>query len=250
MNEPFRGARLKIERAKQHIDDLNRILRKFLDQDTYIVFVEHDPNASGDLLKVRGTKTMPEDFVLVLGDALHNLRAALDYAMNDIEFSTMGERTTYTKFPVYDSREALEAAVNGGLKKKSPKQVIECIADIVQPYKGGDGHAIWSLHQLDIEDKHRLLIANTELNFIDGIRIEDDRGEEIVIPTWLVVRDKVAEQPIPGNRNVKVKNQGKATYRVIFGAGLALEGNEIIPGSTASRYSLNGHSMKLSAPLS
>jgi hypothetical protein len=82
---------------------------------------------------------------------------------------------------------------------------------------------------LDIEDKHRLLIANTELNFIDGIGIEDDTSAEIHIPTWLVVRDKVAAQPIKGSKNIKVKNQGKATYRVIFGAGLLLQGNEIIP---------------------
>ncbi len=224
----FREARLKVERAKKHGNDLNELLREFLNRKAYVVFVEHDPYASGDLLKVKATDTIGDDFVLVLGDALHNLRTALDYAMNEIEFRTVGKRTAYTKFPVYPTRESLVAAVNGGLKEKAPKQVIDCIVDFIQPYKEGNGDAIYCLHEIDIEDKHRLLIANIELNFVRGIRIEDDGGMEHIIDDWLIVPGRVASLPITGNRNVKIRYEGNPTYVISFGQGLPFGGRHII----------------------
>ncbi len=227
--ELFREARLKIKRAKEHVNDLNRLFAEFSRRKTHEVFVEYDPDAGCDFLKVRATETLGDDFVLILGDALHNLRTSLDFAMNEIEFRTIGERTPYTKFPAsYTSRNSLINAVNGGLKEKAPKEVIDCIVDIVQPYKGGRGHAIWGLHEIDIEDKHRLLIANTELQFIRGICIEDDAGMEHAIGDWLVVPGKVASYPITGNRNVKVKDEGNVTYTVSFGHGMPFSGYGVI----------------------
>jgi hypothetical protein len=82
--------------------------------------------------------------------------------MNEIEFSVRGKRTNHTKFPIYASREGFEAAANGALKEKAPKEIIDCLLGTVEPYKGGRGRALWCLHELDIEDKHRLLIANAE----------------------------------------------------------------------------------------
>lgn len=229
MDDLFREARLKIERAKKHVNDLSQLSGEFLRTKAHVVFVEHDDNATGDLLKVKATATLGADFVLVLGDALHNLRTALDYAINEIEFRTVGNRTAYTKFPVYESRDSLLAAINGGLKEKLPRQVIDCLVDVIQPYRGGRGDAIWGLHQLDIEDKHRLLIANTELNFIRGIRIEDDAGTEHLVDDWLVVPGKVAAYPVKGNRNVKVKYEGNPTYVIAFGQDLPFAGRHIIP---------------------
>ncbi|WP_058185270.1 hypothetical protein [Terracidiphilus gabretensis] len=212
----FKEARLKIERAKKHINDLNRLFGDFVNDNTYLVFIDHDPNGGDDLLKVKGTKNLTDSFVLVLGDALHNLRTALDYAINEIEFIIGNKRTKYTKFPIHDTKDGLVVAINGGLKKKVPEQVIDCIVDIIQPYKRGNGDAIWCLDELDIEDKHRLLIASTELRFVSGISIEDDKGLYLV-DDWLVVPGKIASHPIRGAKNPKVKDQGKATYRVLFG---------------------------------
>ena len=192
MDDLFREAKLKVKRAKEHVNDLNRLFTNFIQRKNYKVFVEHDARDGCDSLKVKATDTLGDDFVLVLGDALHNLRTSLDFAMNEIEFRTVGKRTTFTKFPIYDTRDGLVSAVNGGLKEKAPKEVIDCIVGIVQPYKGGNGDAIWGLHALDIEDKHRLLIANTELQFIRGIRIEDDTGAEYPISDWLLVVGKTA----------------------------------------------------------
>jgi hypothetical protein len=212
----FDEARLKVKRAIHHINDLNLLFERFLKGNTHYVFIEHDANGGDDLLKVKAINRLPEDFELVLGDALHNLRSSLDYVISEIEFLHTGARTDYTAFPVRETRDTLKAAINGGLKVKAPEQVLTFILDTVQPYETGDGKAIFSLHAIDIEDKHRLLIAKAELNFVTGITFEDDTGVERAVDTWLVVNDKVAALPLKGNRHSKVNNQGVASYRILF----------------------------------
>jgi hypothetical protein len=47
-----------------------------------------------------------------------------------------------------------------GLTKNAYEDVKRFIVDVVQPYNGGKGEMILNLHDLDIEDKHRLSIAH------------------------------------------------------------------------------------------
>jgi len=229
MPEVFKEAKLKIQRAVKHINDLNVILGEFSKRQTHEVIIEHDPNGGDDLLKVRATETLPDSFSLTLGDALHNLRTSLDYAIAEIEFTQTGRRSDYTRFPVDQSRDALIARLEGGLAKRAPKQVIDCIVETIQPYTGGNGDFICSLNDLDIEDKHRLLIAKTEFKYIEGITLIDDEGEETRIPTWQVRNDLVASHPIPGLRNSKVENHGQASFEVLFGDTLPFAGYTIVP---------------------
>ena len=225
---PFHGARLKVKRAKEHIDDLYGRLRAFNAAGSYVVHIEHDTHTGDDFLKLETGQPVPEDFLLITGDAIHNLRTALDFVLNEIEFATTGTMTKYTKFPVFDTRDELEAAINGGLKVKAPKAILDFIMDVVQPYKGGNGDFIWALHALDIEDKHRLLIAKTQLTHIMGICAQDDRGEEFQIPSWLIVEPHIAPYRCVGHRNIKITNKGMAAYLVAFGQGMPMQG-KLIP---------------------
>ena len=205
MPQLFWEARSKVERAEEHINDLNRTISEFIDTPNYVAFLERDVTSSHNLLKVRATKVLPARFNFVLGDAIHNLRTSLDYAMNEIELLTVGERTTYTKFPIFETAHTFKAAINGGLKEKAPKQVIECIEDFVQPYRRGNGEPLWCLHLLDIRDKHQLLIANTELTDVTGIRIKDDRGTEHILDTWRIIDHRVAGLPVRGPRMLRLQ---------------------------------------------
>jgi hypothetical protein len=225
MKTSFREAYLKIDRANKHINDLDGYVRGFAATDHYTILIEHDPDGGYDTLKLNSTQTIPDEFLLVLGDALHNLRSALDYAMHAA--STVWDE--HTKFPFRDTRKLLITAINGGLKQKAPKEVIDIIVDVIQPYKGGDGHALWCLHQLDIEDKHRLLIANTKLTFVRGVRGEDERGQKFTFPNWLIVPHHTPFRRLAGHRNIKITDKGKATLAIIFGDGMPLQGMSILP---------------------
>lgn len=229
MPEIFREAKLKIQRAVKHINDLNAILSDFAERKTHEVVVEHDPNGGDDLLKVRATETLPDSFSLTLGDAFHNLRTSLDYIVAEIEFATVGSRSDYTRFPVDQSRDALKRRLEGGLAKRIPEQVINCIVESVQPYTGGNGQFLCSLNDLDIEDKHRFLITKTEFKYVDGIILVDDQGKEIPLDTWQVRDNLVASHIRDGLRNSHVKNHGRASFEVLFGDGLPFAGYTIVP---------------------
>jgi hypothetical protein len=226
----FDGSRLKIERANHHIDDLEARTSAFAADECHTVTVEHDTNAGYDLLKLTVAKSVPDGFALIIGDAMHNLMAALDFAIGDIEFATTGERDRYTKFPIYETREKLETSVNGGLKHKIPPAIINHIVDTIQPYSGGNGDSIYALYRLDIEDKHKILIPYLQTTAIFDFCAESDTGDKISISPWVVLRNHTSIHHCIGQRNVKITNKGKPAIGIFFDNGLpVMQGYLVIP---------------------
>src|SRR5260370_42316920 len=72
--------RLKVERAKKHIGDLEVERRAFLDSKPNEVGTKPDPQIAGaikyNIISVRKT---PNTILLIVGDILFHLRAALDH---------------------------------------------------------------------------------------------------------------------------------------------------------------------------
>ena len=229
MTKPFHGAKLKIERANQHINDLYQQSRKFSNTRPYSISVENNTETGDSFLKISTDQAAPESLLLIVGDVIHNLMCALDFTMNDIEFATQGVRTKHTKFPIYDTRNDLVVACNGGLKKKAPKAIIDFIVDAVQPYKGGRGEPLWSLHALDIEDKHRLLIAKKDVTHIRTIHCKDGRGEDFTVTEWALVHPKISVYPCFGHNNVQVTDKGEASIGIVFGDGMPIYGKAVLP---------------------
>jgi hypothetical protein len=222
---PFANARLKVERANEHIGDLYSRLEGFNKIDSYVIHVDYDADAECDILRLETIATVPDEFLLIIGDALHNLRSALDYVMYGL--STAPDE--HTKFPIYETRDKLQSAVNGGLKSKASADVIKLIVDTIQPYETGDGELLLNLHRLNNVDKHRLLIAKTQLTFVSHVRIKDENGTDFVVPDWLIIHPHIAAYPLKGKRNVKVTYKGHATCGIVFGDGMPLQGQYIPP---------------------
>ena len=154
----------------------------------------------------------------VVGDAIHNLRAALSYAF----FSVLPINVDSKQFPVRDTREKFIWAMKGGLKKRgAPNVLLETIVDRIQPYKGGNGDALWCLHRLNIADKHRLLIAKTQLTFTTGNTPENETGKEMLVDDWLLVEGKVASYSLFGNQSLDVTSNRETESR-ISGLGLSM----------------------------
>jgi hypothetical protein len=229
MTKPFHGARLKIERANEHINDLYLQSREFSNTDPYSILVENNPETGDSFLKISMDQVAPDRMLLTVGDAIHNLRSALHFVMSDIEFETTRDRDPYTSFPIRDTKDHLVAACNGGLKEKAPETVLNFIVDTVQPYKGGNGDPLWSLHALDIEDKHRLLIAKKDITHIRTIYCKDGSGEHFTVTEWATIHPMVSVYPCYGHRNVQVTDKGKASFGIVFGDGMPFYGKAILP---------------------
>jgi hypothetical protein len=153
---PLRGPRLKLDRAELHIEDFHEVLRVLLENYREAVTVESDPN-SGEMQCVMVEPfLLPDELALIAGDAAHNLRSAWDHlAVLLIERTGQDVRT---QFPFGENVDAFEAQLNRYGFRQCSDAVVNAIRNL-KPYRDGGDASFYDLHQLDIVDKHRLVIA-------------------------------------------------------------------------------------------
>jgi len=73
-----RGAWLKVRRANKHIADLHELLLAFSNSNFHSVRIVRESGTNFVHFDVDMTKFPLDDCALIMGDALHNLRSALD----------------------------------------------------------------------------------------------------------------------------------------------------------------------------
>jgi len=229
---PFVYSRLKIERANKHITELDNAVREFLKPHPYGVRLEKDPESGNSLLQYGWTETVPaEQFALIIGDAVHNLRTALDLAWVDTIQKIFGS-AKHAKFPVCETVAKLESDLSKGRKiRDTCFALYDLMVSEIKPYEGGND-AIWALHRLDILDKHRLLIPLLNVGAVT-LDVEDDRGNVWEDCTFVVTGASVgAHGPytaisVPGN--LRINRYGDPSVDILFDSGLLAEGKHVIP---------------------
>jgi len=187
------GARAKIERAKEHIRNLDREKTIFLASDAYKVTPEFYVEKNVTAYFLDKCLVMPENISLLIGDAVHNLRTALDYLAYSLIPVIPGEDRTHIYFPICESAKKYETQ-SGGKTKGMPDPLKKRI-DAFKPYAGGDDR-LWGLHRLDIADKHRLLtttITNVNtINFaINTDTVNRAFGGHLTFPSGLIKHQTV-----------------------------------------------------------
>jgi hypothetical protein len=228
----FESAKLKIERANHHIDDLNAQVIAFRDSDFYRVYAEKDADGSRSSLKFRLTKRLDaEKLATIVGDAIHNTRSALDHTAYEIAVGAgvTGDDLRYIKFPFQETRQKLVDTLNGGFIQRAGTDIVQIIVETIRPYKSNGGsHLLCALHDLDITDKHELLIPVFSIHKIDGIFAESDRGMKINNLTFHLLDDwKGSMIGAPGE--LQIVNQGKPTVEIVFRKGQVFENKPVIP---------------------
>lgn len=174
MADVFSSVWRKIERAKKHTNDLEAEIIAFWDTKPYEIETQGNPKTGPGSYRIKGTpKPLPESVPLIAGDAVHNLRAALDH----FACGSVATDTTNTAFPVWRANRTptgveWKGLVKGKLSGASPRLIKAVTA--VKAYKAGNGEDVWAIDNLDRIDKHRLLIAAAgihgmiTLDFADG----------------------------------------------------------------------------------
>jgi hypothetical protein len=153
------GVRLKIERAKKHISDLDVSIRAFCDSEPYSLGIKEHPEIAQVALHVRNIEPIPDEIALVIGDAVHNLRSALDHLSWQLVEAGGGTPSRSTYFPICQTAQQYTSAiVQGEINKMRPGA--EIVTRAVQPYETGDD-TLWHIHELDRIDKHRLILTVT-----------------------------------------------------------------------------------------
>lgn len=166
---PFTQPRQKLRRAAAHINALENAIAAYFTTDWYRCDFGRSPEGQYNLkVVVRGS---PEDFGLIVGDTVHNLRAALDLLAVEVVSRANGN-TKNVYFPFADSADALDEMI----KRRNFHRASSEDQDIVrqlQPFTGGN-HLLRSLHDLDIQDKHHSLIPHASFVTSPKISVRTD----------------------------------------------------------------------------
>jgi hypothetical protein len=152
--------RLKVERAKEHIRDLELELKAFFDTKPYIVGTKRNPQTRQLIYYLVSVKGVPDRIAVIAGDILQNLRSALDHLAYALFMvgpgGAGGSPAKHVYFPISD--DAAKYAVESPGKVKGMRQDAIDAVNAAKPYKGGND-ALWVLHKLNNVDKHRFVIV-------------------------------------------------------------------------------------------
>jgi hypothetical protein len=227
MTDPFAGSWLKIERANQHISDLDSLLQAFANSDFYDLTVEKNVNTGENFLRISVKPLPAERYALIIGDALHNLRSALDLAYYQTVIFCKGTPTKWTRFPVRDTREKLVSVLDSALEKQQISAVVHfSIVELMKPYETGNP-ALWTLDDLNIIDKHQLLIPVVKLVILSNVRFEEKQQGKIT-GEFIFGDDVTTRIRDADGLNLTVKDKGHATLRVILAHDI-VKLREVIP---------------------
>lgn len=150
----------KAKWAKKHIEELETSLSDFVGPPhtaSEFIRFEDDHNTRERSYYCVRVPEVPIDFPVIVGDALQNMRSALDHLACHLVSVGGGMVQTRTSFPIARSMEEYTSA-NFRRKIEGMRPEAANTIDGFQPYKGGN-FLLWELHELNRIDKHRLLLT-------------------------------------------------------------------------------------------
>lgn len=149
---PLDGPRLKVKRANKHIYELEAALKDFGKTHPYEAVEQVEADTGDRVWHAKVNRQPPRRLSAIVGDAVHNLRSALDHVMAGF-FPDAGRKSP--AYPISNTAEQFEASLP---KVKAAGQEAFKLIRASKAYKGGND-ALWGLRELDDIDKRRLLIT-------------------------------------------------------------------------------------------
>src|ERR1035437_9665014 len=123
----------KIERAEEHIRDLNQAIESFRKSDPYRTVGDDNLETGERVLKLQIVGQPPPRLLAILGDAIHCLRSSLDYLACQLVQAGGGTITDATGFPISYSVTEFESTKNIGKIQGASNEAIDLIRKI-EPY--------------------------------------------------------------------------------------------------------------------
>lgn len=238
----FAPSRLKIKRANLHLAELADAAEKLPGRRIYNCAVRNPEPRKLEIAYVTASG-MPIEFAGTLGDAVHNIRSAFDYiavVLASRPLGTGNPKNIYLPTGI-DREEFIKTRdgyrntkgkkIDGKMKGARPEALR--LVEELEPYGGGK-HSIRELHDLDVMDKHKLLIPAVSLLSVRRMDITVD-GKDIALGRANFQSNEdgtnitaVIEFPSEVG-NVKIKQEFDPAFEIVFGKGQPLDGKPIVP---------------------
>jgi hypothetical protein len=153
--------RLKIERADKHINDFKAAVGTFLGSNPYKVCTKRNPDTRQLIYYIESVEPVPVCIPAITGDILNSLRSALDHLAQQLYLvGTGGSEGSYSAkvgFLISRSAKDFKSGLAGKVQGMQ-KDAVDAICAL-EPYDGGQGADLWTLHSLNNIDKHRFIVA-------------------------------------------------------------------------------------------
>jgi hypothetical protein len=152
----------KIDRAKKHVAELQLCFDEFAHANPCRVVAEYDEKSGRLNIVVRDWKDPPAEFGLIAGEAIHQLRSALDHIVWLLfERARVRPPGRQTGFPIFhEGGKKYEA--EGKAKIRGLSAELSARIEGFQPFKRSlapKDDLLWLLHDLNNTDKHRVLLV-------------------------------------------------------------------------------------------
>jgi hypothetical protein len=170
------SAKLKLDRAKKHIGDLQATFDSFVQRSRHTFLSGSDSNTGEITVELSFNEQIPSDLSLIMADATHNLRTSLDHAMWELIGLDGGTQDRWTTLPTGSNRQNYEATCNGA---KTPRHDTKRFLIELAVYKSGAGNDVYGLHLLDNEEKHTVITPIAGLAKIGKVRFVGPNGGTI-----------------------------------------------------------------------
>ncbi len=236
------GVRAKIERAKQHVSDLEGRIGTFRETNPYRLVTEVDSQTRHTSYKVRVHSAPPIELGLVAGEAVHQLRSSLDHLAWQLVEANGHLAGSGTYFPICQT-----APTSAQDKKSFERKVKGMSASVIglietlQPYQAGDTN-LWTLHKLDNFDKHCLLlmaacdVEGAGIQWTKGPRTPQSAvmflgmpGKRTASGKYRILQDGTEIGGITGSFAPDVNQEFQVSFEIAFGKPEIVEGQPVLP---------------------
>jgi hypothetical protein len=241
MTASLAGTRHKIDRANKHFDEVNAAVEIALGaEDEANLTPPYEYKPDGQELIVSSPKPRPVDpaLPLAIGDCIHNLRSALDHLTFQLAVlnGKAVEAEKKISFPVFLTDKDFQRFIK---EKVAPFIDGKALAAIqkLQPYQTGnvpEADILWVLSQLDIIDKHRLLVVVDRHLRPTGFTVTTPTGEvfDQVLPetAWKPMEDRAEFLRFDLSRAIKAPGKMQVALQMAAMVSLKDTGLSICEG--------------------
>src|SRR5688572_6904347 len=185
MTDELLEVELRLERAHEHIHALNHEARMFMMSrpQPYNMITEPDPHSFDYITRAKIDRLPPPRLGMVVTDAVHNLRAALDMIAWKLALKGPNpppDEDTSVAFPICTTPEAWESRRTQGMIERIPEDAIKAIKAF-QPYSTPDGLVrLRFLQSLDNWSKHKT-VPNLFSFHVSRIRPIPPSGNYLIV---------------------------------------------------------------------
>ena len=173
--ESFYESKAKIIRAQKLLNELTSETEKYFESSQLVSTVE-SITETGEIQIVFKFELIPHEIRAIIGDIVHNIRSSLDIAACELaRINNKSDKNVY--FPFCDSEERLDETIKNKKFHRAGDKAISIIREL-KPFTGGNT-ILRAIHDLDILDKHKLLIPIPVQLESPPIRIKDDNDMPI-----------------------------------------------------------------------